>query len=95
MNDENITKQEILDAIKEAVKQECNGAFQLDPEKHYKSHERLDKFLDMLDDTGCIARRIIITAVVGFIVMAVAFGTVFKFGQALKIMGWWKGFQQN
>ncbi|MBU1692294.1 MAG: hypothetical protein KJ958_05505 [Gammaproteobacteria bacterium] len=51
-------------------------SFWVDPEKHYKSHDRLDKLLDVFDGAQSVAMKTLVGAMVlgGLILAAISMG---------------------
>ena len=54
-------------------------SFYIEPEDHYKAHERLDHFFKLLDEAGVTVRRVLIGACALFLVGCMAAGFITKF----------------
>lgn len=70
--------------VEEIVKKTIEGlddhrkSFWVDPEKHYKSHDRLDKLLDVYDGAQSVIMRTLIGAMVLGLLIVAAMSMGFK-----------------
>jgi hypothetical protein len=82
--DEKELAERIADMVTKQL-QECLSANNLHsdfyiPEKtHYDSHQRLDHFFQMLDETGSWTRKIVVSAIILFLIGATAIGIGIRF----------------
>jgi hypothetical protein len=67
-----VTDEEIKKLATEIVKQ--RGGFYVDPEDHYKQHQRLDRMLDLYDSASSIVFKGILGLVVGGLIFLAAVG---------------------
>lgn len=62
---------EDVDRLADAIALRTREAFHIDDEKHYNSHQRLDRLLDAYDGaTNVFAKTFLALVVVGLIVLA-------------------------
>ncbi len=89
---ENLTEREkkIVEAVSKAVTENlrpvcelskpgnCHSVFWIGEKKHYNQHQRIDRLLDMLDDTAGVFRKVAVTFVCGFFMAALLAGIIFQ-----------------
>lgn len=57
---------------------QSRAPFSVNSEEHYKQHLRVQKFLDMIDESSGIMRKVLITVLVSFLMGALFVGLVLK-----------------
>lgn len=67
-----MTDEEIKKLAGEIVRQK--GGFYVDPEDHYKQHQRLDRMLDMYDSASNIFLKTMLGLAVGGLIFLAAVG---------------------
>ena len=51
--------------------------FYIEPETHYNDHKAIGEFFTNLHEMGKTARRVVVTTIVSFLIMAMATGVVY------------------
>ena len=70
--------EEVVSKAVEAGLEKHKTDFYIEPENHYKAHERLDNFFKLLDEAGVTVRRVLIGACALFLVGCMAAGFITK-----------------
>lgn len=69
-----LSKQEIEALAEEIVKRKPGPTFYVDPEEHYKQHERLERFLDTYDSASNLIFKFFLGVFLVGVVAAVSLG---------------------
>lgn len=75
-----MTPEEVETIVKKTIEhlEDHKRSFWVDPEKHYKSHDRLDKLLDIYDAAQGVVMKTLVAAMLIGLLVAAAISMGFK-----------------